>query len=800
MTNLIGESSNLKGEFLELREKLDGNDTKLRKEAAKRVVSLMRSGEDCSILFSSMLRSINTDDLELKRLVYIYILTYSTSEEEESIMAVSAMLKDSEHYNPLVRSLAIRSMTKIKIEAFAENIIAQVKKSLQDKDPYVRKTAALGVAKIFSTIPETVESIDIYKSLIDLLKDDNPLVISNAIAAICEINSLRSSPIMKLDSTNIVYLLNAFSDSSEWCQINLLDALSTYLPESSSDAHMLIERFATLMMSSNPAVVIGAFKCIFIYMEYDIHDIGEILTKVLPPLLALVGSTPPEIQFVLLRTLSLFSQKYPKSLASSIATFYCKYNDPSYIKVEKLSIISNIVVEGTLRTALDELQEYCNDIDVHFAKKAIKTLSQIALKFENAATKCIDILVDLIKGKADYAIEQSIIVLPDILRKYPKKFDGTIAIVCQSCDQIKSSDAKSSFIWILGEYCHLIDNADVILDPYLDSFQDESPFVQLSLVTALIKCYLNNPERSKDQLQFVLDACQKDNIMPDVRNRALIYWTILSNHPQEMKDIVNVEKTCTWDSSHYSQEVLSTLISNIGSVSGVLHIVPSDFTTETVYIAMEDSLTLKLKEVETNGILKVSAAIGPRNIEIKLQNISGQDLTGLAIALNKNIFGIVIHNFIGFPEKLCVSEEITVEVPYTLDSSAVDKSSTSPSIQVAIRTSSGVCFFSVPFKLKNAIEKLSPKKNEFLDMWTEFPDGATVTLKGEKVADNDLLFKRKFYVIARAKGKVAGGLRICNQIVLASVVFDDSGVTCVLEGEELPSNIIAMYAKKLFCV
>jgi vesicle coat complex subunit len=60
-----------KGEMLELRDQLDRNDSSNRKVAAKLVIGLMRAGEDVSKLFSSMLRCVKTNDMELKKLTYL---------------------------------------------------------------------------------------------------------------------------------------------------------------------------------------------------------------------------------------------------------------------------------------------------------------------------------------------------------------------------------------------------------------------------------------------------------------------------------------------------------------------------------------------------------------------------------------------------------------------------------------------------------------------------------------------------------------------------------------------------------
>lgn len=48
-------------------------------------------------------------------------------------------------------------------------------------------------------------------------------------------------------------------------------------------------------------------------------------------------------------------------------------------------------------------------------------------------------------------------------------------------------------IWIIGEYAERIDNADELLESFLDGFQDENTQVQLQLLTAIVKLFLKRP-------------------------------------------------------------------------------------------------------------------------------------------------------------------------------------------------------------------------------------------------------------------------------------------------------------------
>jgi|TARA_B100001142_G_scaffold330259_1_gene397392 vesicle coat complex subunit len=47
-------------------------------------------------------------------------------------------------------------------------------------------------------------------------------------------------------------------------------------------------------------------------------------------------SAEAEIQYIALRNINLIIEKYPNILQNEIKVFFCKYNDPIYVKHEKL--------------------------------------------------------------------------------------------------------------------------------------------------------------------------------------------------------------------------------------------------------------------------------------------------------------------------------------------------------------------------------------------------------------------------------------------------------------------------------
>jgi vesicle coat complex subunit len=760
-TDNEADGKDLKNDLARLRDALDGNSAPSRKQACKRVVNLMRSGENVQSLFSSVLRCVKTSDLELKKLAYLYLVSYSSHEPEQAIMAVNTFIQDSQDPNPLVRSLAVRTMCRIRLESVAEHMVIPLKKCLHDPDPYVRKTVAFGIAKLYDIIPEVVENAQLFAELLELLRDDNPMVVSNAVGAISEINERRTSPIFHFTSDTIPPLISTLNSSTDWCQAALLDALAKFTPETVEDASFFIDRLIPLLKNHNPAVIVSAFRGIFLFMGRSKRDPVELFPVVLPPFVTLVSNATYELQYVVLRTLSLFIQKYPSALTREIRVFFCKYNDPAYIKMEKLDIIMTLCSLSNAQLVLNELNEYSNAVDVAFVQKSIRCIGQIAIRMEIGAPKCLDILVGLVNGRAEYAVTEAIIVFSDILRKYPGKFESVLVSVVQNLDKIKEPRAKVAGIWILGEYCHIIERVDLLLDPYLDTFHDEPPLVQLQVLSSLVKLFLDRPDATRDQLQFALTQATRDGTVPDVRNRALVYWRLLSLDQETAKSVICFGKQTVLDSGvRFDDAVLDELIRNMGSVAGVLHIVPGDFVSRVRFVPEEepgddDGPVRAWSPVRLNDahFLDVYVAFDKANIHLKIVNKGPAPIGALALAVRPNAIGLALAGTPVFPDTIDSGD--IAEVPAPLRLAVADAANPEDGqLRLAIRTSAGNVFGLARIPLEIATVdagRVSPE--EFRANFASFTVSAAATVPDAELAGDGQLAERKVFVVGRNGNK-----------------------------------------------
>lgn len=52
-----------------------------------------------------------------------------------------------------------------------------------------------------------------------------------------------------------------------------------------------------------------------------------------------------------------------------VQVFFCKYNDPLYVKMEKLEVMIRLASEKNIDQVLLEFKEYAQEVDVDFVRK-----------------------------------------------------------------------------------------------------------------------------------------------------------------------------------------------------------------------------------------------------------------------------------------------------------------------------------------------------------------------------------------------------------------------------------------------
>jgi AP-1 complex subunit beta-1 len=571
-----------RGEIFELKEELLVSDIAKKRDAVKKVIAAMTVGKDVSSLFTDVLNCMMTSNVEIKKLVYLYIMNYASSNPDLCILAVNAFVKDAgDMANPMLRALSVRTMGCIRVEKITEYLCEPLRKCLKDEDPYVRKTAAVCVAKLYDISPDLVEVQGFLDDLRKMLGDSNPMVVANSVAALSEIAESGKADAFEVTHTILQKLLAALNECTEWGQVFILDALAFYTPSDEREAESIIDRVSPRLQHANSAVVLSSTKVILHNLDsISNNDTIKAVTKKLAPPLVTLLSSESEIQYVALRNINLIVQKRPSILSHEVKVFFCKYNDPIYVKMEKLEIMVMLASERNVEQVLLEFKEYATEVDVEFVRRSVRAIGRCAIKLEGAAERCINVLLDLITTKVNYVVQEAIVVIKDIFRKYPNRYEAIIGTLCENLDTLDEPEAKASMIWIIGEYAERIDNAGELMEQFLETFADESVSVQLQLLTATVKLFLKQPNGTQEMVQRVLQLATQGSDNPDLRDRGFVYWRLLSTDPEAAKAVVLAEKpTIHDDSGQLAPDILDQLLKHLSTLASVYHRLPETFVS-----------------------------------------------------------------------------------------------------------------------------------------------------------------------------------------------------------------------------
>lgn len=162
-----------------------------KRETFKKVINYMTLGMDMSSLFPMMTSAANLshDDVVLKKMLYLYITHYATQTPDLALLAINQLNKDCHDQDPTVRGLALRSLCSLRVPNLLEYVLTPINQGLEDKHPYVRRTAVMGVLKVYHINRDVCGGI--LARVQDLLySDPDAQVVANCLSVVMQVEGI----------------------------------------------------------------------------------------------------------------------------------------------------------------------------------------------------------------------------------------------------------------------------------------------------------------------------------------------------------------------------------------------------------------------------------------------------------------------------------------------------------------------------------------------------------------------------------------------------------------------------------
>ncbi|KAL7279380.1 hypothetical protein ACG7TL_007221 [Trametes sanguinea] len=549
-----------------IAKQLDSNSDREKLEAMKRLIALISRGRNVSEFFAQVVKNVASHNLEIRKLVYIYLLRYAEQEPDLALLSINTFQKDLSDPNPLIRAMALRVLSGIKVPMIGSIVVLAIKKCAADISPYVRKAAALAIPKLYHL--DSSHQPELIKIICTLLKDQSPLSIGSVAVAFDAVCPTR------LDLLHQHYrrLCRTLIDVDEWGQVDLLNLLVRYarvmLPrpipangangttdyEVDSDLKLLLTSAEPLFQSQNPAVVLAVAR-VFYYLGPPTD-----LPKIVPPLLRLLHISP-EIERVILTNLVLISSALSEVLAKSYTRLLVRASDPRQVKKDKVRLLRAVINAENYPSLLREFICYADDADDELVADSIQAIGYIARSVPESTQQCLTALMTFIQSKHDVIVTNAVLVLKSLVQIRMQQQQNMIALgglppqtfspleiisrLARRIDDLRHPKSRACVVWLVGQYAAsavpaengipvvgpegIAPWAPDVLRKLAKSFMQETAVVKLQVVTLAAKLLVLCPsDRTIVLLNRYVFSLARYDLDYDVRDRARMLSSLLA--------------------------------------------------------------------------------------------------------------------------------------------------------------------------------------------------------------------------------------------------------------------------------
>eukprot|EP01135_Chromosphaera_perkinsii_P002899 Nk52_evm10s230 gene=Nk52_evmTU10s230 len=543
-----------------LRAMLEGSKERDKLEAMKKLIGMISLGEDVSEYFPNVVKNVVSPAIEVKKLVYIYLARYAEQKPDLALLSINTFQRDLKDPNQFIRASALRVLSNVRVPVIVPLVVLAIKTVITDRSPYVRKTAAHAIPKLYAIAPEEKETL--VEFIDTLLQDNSTLVVGSVVMAFEEVCPER----LDLIHRHFRKFCTLLVDVDEWGQIAILSLLTRYgrtqflnpnlhskgnsdseVDQSSrkkkgfysdsededSDAssvtigdqdmdgyvmdpdhRFLLTASKQLFQHRNSGTVM-AVAMLYYYLapSEEGHVVGKALSRIM--------RSGREIQYVVLRNIASMSGRRASLFAPYLKKFYVLSSDAIFNRLLKLEILTNIANEANIPALLMEFQTYVKSNDEKFAAATIQAIGRCASRIADVTENCLSGLMSLLTSRNETVVGEAVVVIKKLVQTHAKEnLEIILKQLARKIDGLDSAVARANILWMFGEYAESVpEMAPDILRKSLQRFATEDPAVKLQILNLGAKLFLLNREQCELMFEYALNLARYD-MTYDIRDRA----------------------------------------------------------------------------------------------------------------------------------------------------------------------------------------------------------------------------------------------------------------------------------------
>ncbi|KAJ2769369.1 AP-3 complex subunit beta [Coemansia nantahalensis] len=441
----------------QVRRALATGTDKEKLAAMKQLLAVVARGLDASEYFADVVKNVASGSLEVRRLVYIYLLRYAEQEQDLALLSVNTFQRDLADSNQVIRAMALRVMSSIRVPAIGPIVMLAVRRLSADPSPHVRRAAALAVPKLLRLDPELRSELVVAVNA--MLGEASPLAVGAVIRAFSAVCPGQHDQVHK----HFRRWCAVLPDIDEWGQIELIKLLAAYARTQFArpadddaldpDHLLLLEAARPLLHSRNSAVVMAAVSA------YCHLAPPAWLAVVAKPLVRLLRASR-ETGFVALRSALHVAQRQPAVLYPHVRSFFVAASDAPFARRLKLQVLAAVVAAETAGAIVPEVATYAESAQADVSAGAVAVLLACAQRVRVSSVDCFRTLLLLAgDGRAGVATAAMgavrVLLLDGTIRDLHDRSMTLYDILCylaRALDGCKADGARAHVFALVAEF------------------------------------------------------------------------------------------------------------------------------------------------------------------------------------------------------------------------------------------------------------------------------------------------------------------------------------------------------------
>lgn len=503
--------------------------------------------------FSNVVKNVASPNIEIKKLVYIYLIHHAEQEPDLALLSINTIQKSLSDTSPQVRALALKTMSGIRVPVISQIVSLAIKKGVADMSPYVRRAAALAVPKCHRLDPSQAQQLIEYLAV--LVGDKQYYVAGAAVAALLEICPDRIDLVHK----HYRNLIKQVVDMDEWSQLATLRLMANYArrcfpqrsqpeektaaqPQNASvddfygesintnagrsvatgldpDLVLLLNGIRPLLQSRNAGVVVAVTRCYI--------DLGtpEYVKDAIGPLIALLRGAQDIQQIALYNIVSVCLLR-PTDFVKYATHFLVRATDPQPVWELKLEILTIIFPHSPVHIKsliLKELEHFSQGTNKALVREAVRAIGRCAQSDANTAPRCLKLLLGQITSLDGTLAAESLTVIRHLIQQDAQGHAGTVVRLAKNLDSATDPQARATIIWLVGEFSGINGEDNIapdVLRILCKDFSSESAVAKQQILLLAAKVYLHHINRKSEaekQREAEEDASVESETHPIVR-------------------------------------------------------------------------------------------------------------------------------------------------------------------------------------------------------------------------------------------------------------------------------------------